>query len=127
MARAGCVSSRASAPECAMEREIDPAAWTRLAATLDIDEAALRAVADVEASGRGFLPAPSTRPKVLFEGHAFHRLTGGRFDQSHPELSYRHWSRRKYAGSLAGEWRRLESACKLDRAAALQSASWGLF
>src|SRR3546814_1144412 len=31
------------------------------------------------------------------------------------------------SGSLAGEWERLEAACLLDRAAALQSASWGLF
>src|SRR3546814_3740585 len=61
------------------------------------------------------------------ERHAFHRLTGGRVDESHPRLSYPRWDRKKYSGSLAGEWERLEAACLLDRAAALQSASWGLF
>ncbi len=32
-----------------------------------------------------------------------------------------------YAATAAGEWKRLEAACKFDRPAALQSASWGLF
>ena len=59
-----------------MEREVSPEYWTRLADLLDVEMAALRAVADVEARGSGFLPEPSAKPKVLFEGHAFHRLTG---------------------------------------------------
>ena len=111
-----------------MNTTIEPKAWTDLARALDIEEAALRAVAEVEASGSGFLPAPNAGlPKILFEGHAFHRLTGGRFSASHPDISYPKWDRRKYSGSLLGEWRRLEAACRLDRPAALQSASWGLF
>src|SRR6185503_15448815 len=87
----------------------------------------LRAVAEVESSGEGFLAPPSDRPKILFEGHAFHRLTGGRYSGEHPDISYPQWSRRKYADSPAGEWHRFEAACRLDRLAALQSASWGLF
>jgi hypothetical protein len=109
-----------------MEREVSPECWKRLAAALEVQLAALLAVADVESRGSGFLPT-SDKPKVLFEGHAFHRLTGGRFDKSHPKLSYPRWDRRKYSGSLTGEWERLEAACLLDRAAALQSASWGMF
>ncbi|WP_208456887.1 N-acetylmuramidase domain-containing protein [Lysobacter solisilvae (ex Woo and Kim 2020)] len=108
-------------------RLVADAAWSEFARALEIDEATLRAVAEVESNGDGFLPAPSDRPKVLFEGHAFHRLTGGRYDREHPDLSYPKWNRRKYAGTLAGEWRRLDAACRLDRIAALQSASWGLF
>src|SRR3546814_17879641 len=81
----------------------------------------------VESSGSGFLKPPSVKPKVLFEGHAFHRLTGGRFDESHPRLSYPRRDRKQYSGSLAGEWERLEAACLLDRAGAMRSASWGLF
>ncbi|HEY9541532.1 MAG TPA: N-acetylmuramidase family protein, partial [Luteimonas sp.] len=110
-----------------MEREVSPDCWKRLATTLEVQLAALRAVAEVESSGSGFLKPPSVKPKVLFEGHAFHRLTGGRFDESHPGLSYPRWDRKKYSGSLAGEWERLEAACLLDRAAALQAASWGMF
>jgi len=110
-----------------MDREVSPEFWTRLADLLDVETAALRAVADVESRGSGFLPEPSAKPKVLFEGHAFHRLTGGRFDTEHPELSYPRWDRNKYSGSLAGEWQRLDAACRLDRTTALQSASWGMF
>lgn len=110
-----------------MDRQISLEYWTHLADVLEVERAALRAVAKVESNGSGFLPAPSDRPKVLFEGHAFHRLTGGRFDAAYPALSYPRWDRGKYSGSLAGEWQRLEAACLLDRTAALQSASWGMF
>lgn len=58
-----------------MERKITDQAWRALAQALDVEEAALRAVAAVESSGDGFLAPPSELPKVLFEGHAFHRLT----------------------------------------------------
>src|SRR5690606_11768377 len=60
-------------------------------------------------------------------GHAFHKLTGGRYAAAYPNLSHPKWDRRQYSGSLAGEWKRLDQACLLDRAAALQSASWGMF
>jgi hypothetical protein len=111
----------------ANNRIIAPGDWRDFAQALEIEEATLRAVAEVETTGNGFLPPPSDKPRILFEGHAFHRLTGGRDSKDHPDICYPKWSRRKYSGSLAGEWRRLEAACRLDRAAALQSASWGLF
>lgn len=101
--------------------------WTALAETLQVEKAVLQAVADVESGGDGFLPGDPPRPKVLFEGHYFHRLTGGRFDATHPTLSYQTWTRRHYARASVGEWARLEEAITLDRPAALQSASWGAF
>ncbi|MDI9239905.1 N-acetylmuramidase family protein [Lysobacter sp. LF1] len=110
-----------------MIREITEQAWSACALRLAVDEAALRAVAEVESSGSGFLPPPSQQPKVRFEGHVFHRLTGGRFDTTAPRLSYARWDRSKYAGSSLGEWQRLEAAVALDRDAALKSASWGAF
>ncbi|MBX9606730.1 MAG: N-acetylmuramidase domain-containing protein [Gammaproteobacteria bacterium] len=109
-----------------MSTTVSDEAWTALAKTLDVEVPALKAVAAVEASGQGFLPN-DPRPKVLFEGHVFHRLTGGRFAAQAPNLSHPKWDRKQYSGSLKGEWKRLEAACQLDRAAALQSASWGLF
>ena len=109
------------------KRRIADQAWKDFALALELDEATLRALAQVESNGDGFLPAPSDKPKILFEGHAFHRLTGGRYSREHPDISYPKGSARKYSGSLAGEWRRLDAACRLDRIAALQSASWGLF
>lgn len=110
-----------------MERVVPDIAWKALAEALSVEVAALRAVADVESAGEGFLPPPSELPKVLFEGHAFHRLTQGRFDAVEPTLSFRRWTRRHYATTPAGEWDRLNRACVLDRPAALQSASWGAF
>jgi hypothetical protein len=110
-----------------MVTTVSAEAWAELARSLDVEEATLRAVAAVEASGSGFLPGNPPRPKILFEGHAFHRLTAGRFAAEAPHLSYPRWDRTKYARTPAGEWRRLEAACQLDRAAALQAASWGLF
>ncbi|QSX79738.1 N-acetylmuramidase domain-containing protein [Agrilutibacter solisilvae] len=106
---------------------VEKKVWEDLARALQVEEATLRAVAEVEAAGSGFLPAPDLRPKILFEGHAFHRLTGGRYSDSHPAISHRHWDPKKYSGTLAGEWARLDAASQLDRTAALQAASWGLF
>jgi hypothetical protein len=108
-------------------RTITDAMWKRLAARLQVEEAALKAVAEVESRGGGFLPAPDRRPKVLFEGHVFHRLTAGRYGASHRNLSHPKWDRRQYSGTLAGEWKRLDKAAALDAAAAMQSASWGAF
>jgi hypothetical protein len=110
-----------------VNRTVTPEAWQALAEALDVEEAALRAVAEVESSGSGFLNPPSELPKVLFEGHAFHRLTQGRFDAQHPTLSYRTWTKAHYAATQIGEWARLDRACALDRVAALQSTSWGAF
>ena len=110
-----------------MNRTITPDAWKSLSQSLMVEEAALHAVAAVESSGSGFLAPPSDLPKVLFEGHAFHRLTQGRFDDDEPTLSFPKWTKEHYAGSALGEWKRLERAKELDRAAALQSASWGMF
>jgi hypothetical protein len=113
--------------ETAMNRIISPQAWKLIAKTLGVDEACLRAVASVESSGSGFMRSPSQLPKILFEGHVFHRRTKGRFGVSHPGLSYPRWDRTKYSGSVAGEWKRLDAASALDRVAALESASWGAF
>lgn len=48
-----------------MEREVSPECWKRLADTLEIQLAALLAVAEVESKGNGFLPAPSDKPGAM--------------------------------------------------------------
>lgn len=110
-----------------LKRAVSDAMWQQLAARLQVELPALKAIAEVESSGSGFLPAPDRRPKILFEGHIFHRLTAGRYSAGHPNISYPKWDRRQYSGSLAGEWKRLDKAAALDPAAAMQSASWGAF
>lgn len=95
----------------------------RVAVAMGCDEAAVRAVIEIEASGRGFLP--SGRPKILFEAHHFSRFTGRRYDSSYPTISSRTWNRRLYKGGEA-EWDRLHLAAGIDRDSAWKSASWGL-
>ena len=94
------------------------------AADLGTDVATVKAVAEVESAGRGFLP--SGKPKILFEGHLFHRLTKGKYTATHPTISYPKWTKRHYLGGEA-EYRRLDEAMQLDPVAAMKSASWGAF
>ena len=86
---------------------------------------AIMAVVEVESAGGGF--DPEGFPKTLFEGHHFHRLTKGKFSQSHPTLSYPKWTKKFYGRTWREEKNRLAEAVKLDRTAALMSASWGMF
>jgi hypothetical protein len=94
------------------------------AATLNCQAAAVRAVVAVESAGGGFFS--DGRPKILFEAKYFHKLTGGKYDKSHPNISSPVWDKSLYKGGVR-EWDRLDEATALDRGAALQSASWGLF
>jgi hypothetical protein len=89
---------------------------------LSVDATALWTVLAVETSGFGFFA--DRRPRILFERHYFHRLTNGRFDQSHPHISAPP-PNGGYVGG-PGEYARLEEAIALDESAALQSASWGV-
>jgi hypothetical protein len=87
-----------------------------------IDGPTLWAVLSVETSGCGFLA--DRRPKILFERHIFCRLTGGKFDQSHPDVSAK--ERGGYGDGGAHQYLRLDTAIQLDASSALKSASWGL-
>jgi len=64
------------------------------------------------------------RPQILYERHIFHRLTGGRFDAAHPDISNPHPG--GYGAGGAHQYDRLAAAMSLDEGAALQSASWGI-
>jgi hypothetical protein len=89
--------------------------------TLNVKLPQLLAVVTVETSGCGCFA--DRRPAILFERHIFSKQTGGKFDTLAPDISNR------TAGGYAhgtGEYNRLAKAAKLDRTAALKSASWGL-
>ncbi len=96
-------------------------AISQAAKDIGCDEAAVRAVIDVESRG-GFLP--DKRPKILFERHLFYRQTNGKFSQGHPDICASKGG--GYKGKAA-EYDRLTRAIALDRQAALKSASWGAF
>jgi hypothetical protein len=91
---------------------------------LDCDVAAIKAVAEVESSGRGFLD--DGRAKILFEGHIFYKYTKGQFKESHPTICYSPWTKKFYRGG-AGEYERLAEAEALNKNAARMSASYGKF
>lgn len=95
------------------------------AARFGVERAAIAAVAEVESAGGGFLP--DKRPKILYEAHVFGRLTAHRYNASHPNISAPAWDKSLYGAAGAHQYDRLHEAIKLDRSAALQSASWGRF
>lgn len=105
-----------------MKPTLTHADYVAAAAALGCEVAAIKAVAEVEAAGVGF--HATGEPKILFERHWFSRLTNGRYDAMAPDISDPKAG--GYKGGLA-EHERLSRAAKLDRNAALQSASWGKF
>jgi len=101
---------------------LSTADWLGAAWMLECDPLMIAAVARVEAPFGGFLSDGQCR--ILFERHWFHRFTEGRFSRQHPGIS------NPDPGGYLGAGRehdRLGRAAKLDRIAAVQSASWGKF
>lgn len=97
---------------------------------LNIESAALRAVIDVESAGRGFLK--NGQPKILFEGHIFWNqlIAIGKqprqLQRNNENILYPKWTKKYYKGGM-DEHKRLEKAIDIHKAAALKSASWGMF
>jgi len=96
-------------------------AFAEAAETLGVHAPEVWAVLTVETRGLGFLP--DRRPLILFERHVFRRETGGRHDRTDPAVSDA-----EPGGYTEGphEYDRLQQAVRLDRTAALRSASWGI-
>lgn len=94
------------------------------AKTLGCEEKAIHAVSQVEAPQGGFLV--DGRPTILFESHAFHTATGGKYDAAHPGISTPTWVH-NYGPGGSHQYDRLAEAMALDREAALCSASWGKY
>lgn len=104
--------------------------YENAATELGVEIAAIKAVAQVESSGSGFTSSGLVR--ILFEGHQFHKRTSGKYSKSHPNISHANIDRTKYSSGglnerVRLEHKRLAQAITLDRAAALESASWGKF
>lgn len=107
-----------------MRREgLTDADYNEAARLLGCDAAAIRAVAEVESAGRAFYP--DGYPVILFERHVFSRLTGGRFDSTHPTIS--NPKPGGYGRAGANQRRRFSAAFNLDPDAAMQATSWGRF
>ncbi|WDD95938.1 N-acetylmuramidase family protein [Burkholderia sp. FERM BP-3421] len=117
----------------ALERAVQPAPLeaaelAAVAARLDAPLAAVRAVAEVESRGNGFLP--DGRPVILFERHQFWKRLAARgiapapLAASCPDILAT--TPGGYAGGAA-EYARLARAEAIDLAAADEAASWGAF
>jgi hypothetical protein len=99
-----------------------------LADELDVEEAALRAVLQVETGGKGF--DVRSRPKALFERHIFYRELGPQPDLQgnavRAGLAYPKWGEKPYPSNSDGVYSEISAACDIDLEAALRSTSWGL-
>lgn len=107
-----------------MIRTLTKADFEQAAALLKVDMPTILAVAEVESLGSGFFA--DGQPKILFEAHIFSKRTSGAYDATHPNISSKTWNRSLYFGGVR-EHLRLAEAVKLNREAALESASWGMF
>jgi hypothetical protein len=97
---------------------------------LGVDVATIKAVADVESTGNGFLP--SGEPKILFEPHVFWQqliklgIDPKKIVKGNEDILYPKWGTKPY-GKVSEQHIRLERATHINRDAALMSASWGRF
>ena len=100
------------------EKDYQDAAWK-----LGCEVAIIKAVAEVESGGGGFI---KESPKILFEAHQFYKRTPVTCDDK--SICVEGWSeaRKLYKGGLR-EYPRLLLAMSYDTEAALESASWGKF
>lgn len=97
---------------------------TEAAESLDVPFSVVKAVVKVESRGTGF---KGGRPIILTEPHRFSRSTSGRFDKSHPHISYPAWGTRPYPRSQDARYDVLLEMISLDVFAGYKSASYGLF
>jgi hypothetical protein len=132
-------------PAAKTDQRIDPAGQTwntligigrvkgsldELAKKYDLEPAVILAIQSVESGNNGYLP--DGRPKILFEGHVFWRMLKGTgknpadYVKGNEDILFEKQDRSKYLHGAA-EYVRLEKAAKIDRVAALKSASWGEF
>lgn len=132
-------------PAAKSDQRIDPAGQTwntligigrvkgsldELAKKYELEPAVILAIQSVESGNNGYLP--DGRPKILFEGHVFWRMlkAAGKnpidYVKGNEDILFEKQDRSKYTRG-ASEYTRLEKAEKIDRVAALKSASWGEF
>jgi hypothetical protein len=112
-----------------MSTQLTDEDFARAAKELNAEVCAVKAVAEVESGGSGFLP--DGRPAILYEAHIFHRATGGKHagktDSKGKALSSPTWNRSLYGATGGWQHTRYEAARALDADAANRACSWGTF
>jgi len=98
--------------------------YLEVAGKLNIEVAIIKAVAEVESAGSGFLR--NGAPKILFEAHQFYKRVP--VDVNDKTISVEGWTEaKKYYKYGGAEYTRLALAMSYDANTALQSASFGKF
>lgn len=98
---------------------------------LGCDISSLKAVQFVETGGKSGFIEPE-KPTILFEGHIFwqrlkfYGINPENYSRLYPKIVYPKWTKAFYLGGVQ-EYSRLSQAEKINKAAALESASWGMF
>lgn len=101
------------------------------AKALGVELAVMKAVAEVESRGAGFIPG-TDKPKILFEAHVFwKRLQVYGIDpekrvKGNEDILYESWTKKYYLGGER-EYSRLNRATGIHPAAAKEACSWGMF
>lgn len=101
----------------------------KVADELNVERAALLAVAEVESGGRVFATVGGENlPLIRFEGHYFdRRLAGGKRNRARAEgLAAPKAGAVANPPTQAARWAMLDRATAIDRRAALESVSWGI-
>jgi hypothetical protein len=103
--------------------------FERAAKALNVEICAIKAVAEVEAAGAGFIP--DGRPTILYEAHIFHKHTKGAHsnakDRRGVALSSPSWNKSLYGATGTNQHNRYEDARRLNADAANKACSWGTF
>ena len=103
--------------------------FERAAKVLNVENAAIRAVAEVESAGSGFLV--DGRPAILYEAHIFDKHTKGAHrhikDNRGKVISHPKWDKTLYGPTGSHQHHRYETARRHNADAANKACSWGMF
>ena len=105
--------------------------YQELANKLQIEVATVKAIKEVESGQYGAFLSEDC-PPILFEGHIFWKqLENEGFYPANlvvgnEDILYQKWTKQHYLGGMK-EYDRLDKAMKINKIAALKSASWGMF
>lgn len=101
------------------------------AISLGVELAVMKAVAEVESHGAGFIFG-TDKPKILFEGHWFWKrlkvygIDPEKHVKGNEDILYKSWTKQYYLGGER-EYLRLNRATGIHPAAAEEACSWGMF
>lgn len=98
--------------------------FQQAATRLKTGVAEIKAVTEVESNGRGF--DSIGRIIIRFEPHKFHEYTKGKYDGTHPSLSFPQ-RRKNYPVDLNQSWDLYNIAKTLDLTATRLATSFGMF